>query len=173
MTDKQTEPVVNATTQGEVNKDNKNQTDENTKPFKTFATEDEYNNSIKSEVSKGKNSLLQEIGVKSVKEAKDYLDKANQYSELETKYSSLQDEHVLTKFGVKSEFKDEALLLAKTRVKDDVKLEDAMKDVLTKMPSLVDKNIFDANIGADRSKGKVETDSSSKHINKIAPWVKL
>lgn len=140
-------------------------------PFKSFATEEEYNKAIKSEQSKAKNELLKEMGVKSVQETKDALAKVASFDELNTKYQKLEENLTLTELGVKDEFKDEALLLAKSKVTDEMGLKDALTDVIKKMPNLAKAPIADIIIGTERGDKKEieEENSASKRIAEKHP----
>lgn len=147
----------------------------NEQPFKTFATEEEYNKMIKSEQSKAKNELLKEMGVKSVQETKDALAKAALFDELNTKYQKLEENLVLTELGIKDEFRDEALILAKSKVTDEIGLKDALVDVIKKMPNLAKSPVANIKIGTEKgdNKGIEEENSVSKRITEKHPWIKF
>lgn len=144
-------------------------------PFKSFATEEEYNKAVKSEQSKAKNELLKEMGVKSVQETKDALAKVASFDELNTKYQKLEENLALTELGVKDEFKDEALLLAKSKITSEIGLKDALSDVIKKMPSLAKAPMVDIKIGTEKgeNKGIEEENSASKRIAEKHPWIKF
>ncbi len=142
--------------------------------FKKFATEDDFNNVVKSERSKAKNEVLTELGVSSLSDVKDKLTTAStletDLTAIQAKYGELQENFELTKLGVKDEYRTEALTLAKSKITDDVKLADALKLVVDKMPVMASK-ITPQKIGGEKtieeSKNQIMTDLSKKY-----PWLK-
>lgn len=126
--------------------------------FKTFATEEEYNKVIKSETSKAKNSLLQEIGIKSVQEGREALTKASELeakiAEIETKYTQAAEELVIVSANIKPEFKEEALTLAKAKVTEEVPLDKALEAVVAKLPHLLNIDRQQTSIGGDRKESE-------------------
>lgn len=140
------------------------------KPFKTFATEEEYNNELKSTASKAKNELLNKIGVKSVDEATTKIAKGKESDEIATKYVELQEEVIVTRLGIREEYKSEALALAKLNVKDDVTLEEALTGVVKKLPVMADPK-RQVKLGTEKTKEQ-QDDEVKNGIKKKYPWIK-
>lgn len=151
------------------------QTEANPQPeaFKTFKTEEEYNNFVKSERSKAQHGLLKELGVEKLDEAKTGLTKyaslQNEHSELQNKHTELNEQYLLDKAGVNEKYREDALILAKAKVTEDVKLEDALKETVKVMPFLVGKGFTDSVGGERKTK---EDDDVTKTLSKKYPWLK-
>jgi len=141
------------------------------KPFKSFATEDEFNSAIKSERSKAQNLILKELGISSVKEGKETLSNTKELSEYKEKYNKLQEDLIVTKAGVKEEFKEEALTLAKTYTSEEVNLEQALEKVIEKMPIMLGKEQGKfRQLGGTKGDGQKEEISDA--IAKKYAWLK-
>jgi hypothetical protein len=140
--------------------------------FKTFASEEDFEKTLKSERSKAQAALLKELGIKSIDEGKDYITKANTFEkEIETVKSELQQTKeflALQELGVKEEYKDEALTLAKSQGGD---LKDALKSVIAKLP-IMSVKVGELNLGTDKAKDP-EEGTVQKHINDKYPWIKI
>ena len=147
--------------------------------FKTYATEDDYNNAIKSERSKAKNEILQELGIGNVKEGRDNMAKASalqtQLDEIADKNSKLEENLILNKNGVKEDFAQEALILAKGQVNDEVNLETALANVLNKFPTMRNTGFKTPSaVGTEKGKGKDEGEGTvKKHITDKWAWIEL
>jgi len=116
------------------------------KPFKVYASEDEYKKDAQSLSSKAKYALLQELNVKNLEEArakfseleftKSELKALNDIkAELDTakaEKQKLSENLLLTELGVKTELRDDFLTLAKSKVDEKTPLPDAAKSVLEK-----------------------------------------
>jgi hypothetical protein len=140
--------------------------------FKTFASEEDFEKTLKSERSKAQAALLKELGIKSIDEGKEFLTKASTYeNELETAKVELQRTKeflALQELGVKEEYKQEALTLAKSQGGD---LKESLKSVIAKLPIMSSK-VADINFGTDRPKDP-EEGTVQKHITNKYPWIKL
>lgn len=145
-------------------------TTETDAPFKTFATEEEFNKVIKSETSKAKHAVLQEIGVKSIQEVKDALTQAETFklkaTELETKHRQTEEELAVVSMNIKPELREEALTLA--RAKKDMPLNDALKAVVEKMPHFASVQRKVQALGGDRQEQHTDSTVSDKLKNKYA-----
>lgn len=146
------------------------------KVFKTFATEEEFTNAVKSERSKAKNEILTELGVKSVDDAKSALAAKTELETVKNTVTQLQEKLVLTENEVAEEFKNEALTLAKAGLKEGVDLDAALKQVLAKFPNMkkpssVIKGI-DA-VGTQPSAAPSEAAQVGKRISTKYPWIKI
>lgn len=143
-------------------------------PFKSFANEDEYNNAIKSERSKAKNELMKELGIKSVDEAKETFNKyATLQSEFETtkaEHQKLSEEIVLTKAGVKDDYKEEVITLARAKVSDEMTFEKAIEAVIEKMPMVIGKG-FQGRVGTQSTQEENDNSVQDK-LSKHYPWLK-
>ncbi len=120
-------------------------------PFKAFATENELNDFIGKQVqsasSKAKGDILNELGIKSVGEAKErfnslseldslkqtYAQTNQKYQELESQYKNVLEENtktkealVLTKYNIPETFQQDFLVLAKAGVKDKTEETEAV-----------------------------------------------
>lgn len=143
------------------------------KPYKTFNTQDEYDKFIKSESMKRVAELYKELGVQSKDELKAYKDAATDYNtlkdsydavntskaELEEKinaltknYNDLQNELLITEFGINKDQAEDFLILAKSKVSDTVDLKKACEDVVTAYPYFKENSVRDIfKIGSPKS----------------------
>lgn len=140
-------------------------------------TIDEYNKRIQSAASKGKNALLNELGIKSVSEfkslqerydstiAKADSDKKKYEDEVET----LKMELSLSKSNVDDAYKSDAITLAKSKVNNDVNFETALNEVLNKNPGWR-KNAAPIKMGTDKTEAGVSEISAS--LKAKYPWLK-
>jgi len=118
-------------------------------PFKVFKTKDEFEKEVQSVSSKAKYSILSEIGIKSVIEAKQALSELNsakselaklselrlELDKMNAEKSKLSEELVLTKYGVQEDVKVEVLTLAKAKLPEfENNLEKAMEATIKKFP---------------------------------------
>ena len=162
MADENLTPT-NSTTEGQ---------DNGGTPFKTFATEEEYNTALKSERSKGKGELLKELGVDKLETAKTAITKVQeletQLNTTKSEFQKAQEELVLLQVGVKEEFKNEALTLAKAQVKDGVDLKAALTTVITKLPSMAVPTGLKGNLGGESNSNqtKSEQDGINAELSK-------
>lgn len=152
---------------------------EKNKPFKSFASEDEYNNTLKSERSKAKNEVLKELGVNKLEEAKQKISATDEVSKdlanYKSKVDNLEQDLALKDVGIKDEFKDDALTLAKARMSEGKTLTTALSEVVERMPNMASQKEGVKKIGADKGKGK-DDDTSTAQADKLKqkyPWLKL
>ena len=141
---------------------------EEQKPFKVFATEEEYRKEVQSAKSNGKFEILKEIGVKNLDEVrtrfteleavKNELVEASKFKdELETiklERQSLEENLLVTKLGVREDVKDDFLVLSKAKMTstEGISLEDAMKQTLEKYTSFKNEDSIVANkIGTEKT----------------------
>jgi hypothetical protein len=140
--------------------------------FKTFASEEDFEKTLKSERSKAQAALLKELNIKSIDEGKETLTKATTYeSELESTKSELQKTKeflALQELGVKEEYRAEALTLAKSQGGD---LKEALKNVIAKLP-IMSVKVAELNLGTDKPKDP-EEGTVKKHIGDKYPWIKI
>lgn len=110
-------------------------------PFKAFATEEEFNNFVKSTSSKAKHSILQALETNSVDEGKQKMSQAEQLAEdlqkTVTRLNQLEEENAVVRLGINEEFRSEALTLAKAKVDESTNLEAALAEVTKKFPNLL------------------------------------
>ena len=145
--------------------------------FKSFSTEEEYNNALKSEKSKGKGEIMKELGISSVDEGKASLTKTGQLQEelntYKTKATQLEESLTLNKLGVREDYSEEALSLAKSKVNDKVDLSTALGEVIKKFPMMTSKT--QKNIGGDKGEGDPTEDQGDikTELNKKYPWLNL
>ena len=146
--------------------------------FKAFTTEDEYNNSIKSERSKAKNEILVELGLTNVAEGKEALTKAStlqtEFEAATTKASKLEENLALTKLGIADTYAEEALALAKPKVNDKMDLTAALTEVSKKFPVMLGKTIVPApGVGGERQEDISQADEGTLKANlkKKYPWL--
>jgi hypothetical protein len=142
------------------------------KHFKTFTSEEDFEKTLKSERSKAQAALLKELGIKSIDEGKETLTKATTYeSELESTKSELQKTKeflALQELGVKEEYRAEALTLAKSQGGD---LKEALRGVIAKLP-IMSVKVGEISLGTDKSKDP-EEGTVKKHIGDKYPWIKI
>jgi hypothetical protein len=149
---------------------------EETKVFKTFATEEEFTNAVKSERSKAKNEILTELGVKSVDDAKAALAAKQELEAVKLNVAQLQEQLVLTQNSVADAYKNEALTLARANLKEGVTLEAALKEVLVKFPNMVKPTSVAKgieNVGIDSTVAPKTEATIGKNITTKYPWIKL
>lgn len=145
-------------------------------PFKVFQTEDDYNKEVKSAESRGKFSVLERLGVKSIDEAKTNLSKSatleTELNETKSKYQTLEQDYHLSKAGVKDEYKEEVITLAKAKVNDETTFDKALEAVVQKMPFVTGK-AFQGQVGGEG--GRHEGDGEKalvEQLSKKYPWIK-
>jgi hypothetical protein len=147
-----------------------------TKVFKTFATEEEFTNAVKSERSKAKHEILTELGVKSVDDAKAALAAKQELEAVKLNVAQLQEQLVLTQNSVADAYKNEALTLARANLKEGVTLEAALKEVLVKFPNMVKPTSVAKgieNVGIDSTVAPKTEATIGKNITTKYPWIKL
>ena len=150
--------------------------EETKQPFRAFESEDDYNREIKSERSKAKKEVLDELGIKSINEAKTNLSKSatleTELNETKSKYQTLEQDYHLSKIGVKDEYKEEVITLAKARVDDETTFDKAVEAVVEKMPFMTGK-AFQKQVGSQP--GQTE-ETGEKTVNEQLarkyPWIK-
>jgi len=151
----------------------------NESAFKSFASEEEYNNTLKSERSKAKNEVLKELGVNKLEEAKQKISATDEVSKdlasYKSKVDNLEQDLALKDVGIKDEFKDDALTLAKARMSEGKNLTTALGEVVERMPNMASQKEGVKKMGADKGKGK-DDDASTAQADKLKrkyPWLKL
>lgn len=170
--------------QGEGAGDNVEETkvEETKTSYKSFETEDEYNQAIKSERSKAKNEVLKSLGIDNLDEGKTQLTKASKLEEelrsTKVKTTELEEQLTLTKNGVKEDYAKEALELAKSKVNDEVDLSTALGEVIKKFPMMASETPTKSkpNVGGEKNNEKKDTDdqaSIKENLKSKYPWLKL
>lgn len=150
--------------------------EETKQPFKAFESEDDYNRTIKSERSKAKKEVLDELGIKSIDEAKTNLSKSatleTELNETKSKYQTLEQDYHLSKAGVKDEYKEEVITLANAKVNDETTFDKALEAVVEKMPFVTGKP-FQKQVGSQPGQ-KEETGEKTvtEQLAKKYPWIK-
>ena len=149
-------------------------------PFKSFATEEEFNNFVKSTSSKAKHSILQEFETTSVDEGKQKMSQAEQLQKdlqiAVTRLTQLEEENAVVKLGVNEEFREEALTLARSKVSDSKTLDAALQEVTQKFPNLLKGVIVQGEkiekIGGEKTQVKPSDANSVKdNLKKKYPWL--
>lgn len=108
-------------------------------------TQKQVDEIIASRVARERSEILKELGVESIDDAKSRIAKVG---ETEQELTKKEREIVLIKTGIKEDKYQEALALAKLR--GDVPLEDALKQVVADYPSLVGRtDSFGKTAGAE------------------------
>jgi hypothetical protein len=150
------------------------------KPYKSFKEESDYLNTMKSERSKAKNELMKELGISSVDDAKTTFKKASdlegEINTYKTKTSELEESLTLTKNGVKDDYADEALSLAKSKVGEDKDLATALGEVIKKFPMMASKAQQVESVGSDKGgedKGQDDQGKVKSELKKKYPWLDL
>jgi hypothetical protein len=165
---------------------------EESKPFKVYSSEDEYKKELQSVASKAKFALLQELNLKNLEEArakfteleftKSELKALNDVkAELDAAKSEkqkLSENLLMTELGVKTELRDDFLVLAKNKVSKDLPLEDAAKSVLEKYTYFKGSNDVAAQvaqkIGTEKKPQQVDfKEEEKKRLMKLYPHLKL
>ena len=147
------------------------------KPFKVFATEEEFNKSLQSERSKAKHEVLKELNANSVDAVKETLTAyqvvQKTAEELKAKTSKLEEQLVVTQLGILPEFIQEAITLAKT--KTDKPLTDALAEVVSKFTNMVAKIGVkpEVKLGTEANPQEDLAATQASNILKKYPWVKL
>jgi len=163
----ETPPVVNENTQTPVT------------PYKAFATEEEFDKYTQSLSSTAKGSILKDIGVANVQEAKDKLVKITELEGIQTKYTELEAKHtvvvaeneltketlILSKYDVPETFKDHFKTLVKAGVTVDKNIEDSAKEVFESLNlTKVNNKIV---IGGSSSKVEVTSKEMQEKLRKL------
>ena len=123
---------------------------------------------IQSAKSKAKYSILQELGVTSVKEFKDYkssldttlTENQQKLSDLMSQNSALSEKIAVINSGINEEYKEQALKLAHLEVNDNVTIEQALEKVVGEFP-FFKKGVANPKIGMDKST------VTNNHVNDI------
>lgn len=122
---------------------------------KTF-TQEQVKGIAAKESKKAQENLLKELGIDDFESAKEGLQKFKEYQEsqkseaekkeealkakdeeinsIRSKHDSLLAENSALKLGVKEEFLEDVITLARAKVTDEVTIDTAMKDVISKYP---------------------------------------
>lgn len=149
------------------------------KPFKSFASEEEYSNAVKSERSKAKNEVLKELGVNKLEEAKQKISATDEVSQdlasYKSKVDNLEQDLALKDVGIKDEFKDDALTLAKARMSEGKNLTTALGEVVERMPNMASQKQGVKKMGANKGEDK-DDKASTQQADKLKqkyPWLKI
>lgn len=136
--------------------------------YKNFATEEDFEKTLKSERSKAQAAMLKDLGITSIDQGKEYLTKATTFEkELDGVRSELQQTKeflALQELGVRDEYKQEALTLAKSQGGD---LKDALKSVIAKLP-IMSVKAGELAVGTQKT-ADVEEGTVKKHIGERYP----
>ena len=171
---------------GEISPETK--TDIEVDEFKLPATKEEYEISIKAAVNKEKTNFLKELGVKSVKEYKESISKAEEalskHEELikqneqiikekesiSHEYENLKQTSALDRLGVKEEYREDLVKLAKDKVTADNSFEAVVKNLVeTKYQHTVQKP--QVKIGTEKT-DQQSGQSTSSELHKKYSWIK-
>ena len=163
----------------DVGKDSIDKTDQETKPFKTYATEEEYQKELKSLESKAKHGILQKLGINSVDEGTQNRTKAEQLEkDLKStvqRLNELEEENALVRVGVQDEYREEAVTLARAKVNDKVNFETALKQVSEKFPNLLGvqkKGVEKVGSQGSEKDPKTGSEQLTEKLAKKYPWLK-
>jgi len=156
--------------------------------FKLPTTKEEYEISVKAAVNKEKTNFLKALGVKSVKEYKESISKAaealSKHEELikqneqiikekesiSHEYEKLKQTSVLDRLGVKEEYREDLVKLAKDKVTADNSFETVAKNLVeTKYQHMVQKP--QVKIGTEKTEQESVQSTSSKLHTKYK-WIK-
>lgn len=164
------------------------------KPYKTFNTQDEYDKFIKSESMKRVAELYKELGVNSKEELKAYRDSATEYNtlresydtlntsngelqdkfnELSKNYTDLENELLITQFGINKDNANDFLILAKSKVSDTVDLKKACEETVTAYPYFKENIVRDIfKIGSPKSE-VIEREMTSDEMAQLRQYFNL
>mgnify|MGYP001264752839 CR=1 FL=1 len=159
------------------------------KEFKLPTTKEEYDTLVKSAVNREKTNFLKELGVKSVKEYKEQLSKAEealsknedlikqseelikQKEELSQQYESLKQTSTLDRFGVKEEYRDYLIKLAKDKIDAEHSFESVLQNLVeTKYQHTIQKG--NIKIGSEKTQIQKDSTSVSPELISKYPWLK-
>jgi len=123
---------------------------------------------IQSARSKSKYEILQELGISSVKEFKEYknsLETINnennkKISDIQSQNSALKEKLAVINSGINEEYKSQALKLAHLEVNDNITIEQALEKVVGEFP-FFKKGVANPKIGMDKST------VTNNHVNDI------
>ena len=151
------------------------QTAENeNKPFKTFATQEDYDKAIKSEASKQKLEWMREVGVQSVDEYKTtkskYDEATKNYDQVVKERNDLSDKLLVRELDVSDDFANDLLTLAKANVSKDKDLKTAASEVLGKNPSWKTNRARTIKIGTE--KAAPAQSLTQDNLGNRYPWLK-
>lgn len=127
---------------------------------KTF-TQEQVNGIAAKESKKAQENLLKELGVEDFESAKDGLQKLKEWQESQkseaekkeealkakddeindykSKYETTLAENSALKLGVKSDYLEDVITLAKAKLSDQVSMDEAMKEVVEKYPHFTNR----------------------------------
>lgn len=157
--------------------------------FKLPSTQEEYDNLVKAAVNKEKTLFLKELGVKSVKEYKEQVSKAQEAlsqheamvkqteeiakekESLSQQYETLKQTSVLDKLGVREEYREDMIKLARDKVTESVTFEAALQNLVgSKYQYTTIKGAV--KIGAEKTSIDNVDNSSSSELHKKYSWIK-
>lgn len=149
-----------------------------TKPFKTFETEEDFKKVIQSESSKAQYKLLQELGVDKLDDVKAWKASNEELATVkadkeakDAKIAELSTELTFTKLGVKDEFRSDLLALAKASVNEDTDFETATKAVVERHPHMIAAKKQSIVMGGDRGTGKPDGEGTSEALRRKYPFL--
>lgn len=165
--------IVDETTADVSNSETTQVNSEMDKPYRTFATEEDFNKFIKSESMKRVNELYKELDVKSMDELKTFKESSKLYSELKSSYDdlntsktsleeqfnsiktendSLRNSLLINRLGVNEELSKDFLTLAASKMDENTSLEQAAESVLQLYPYFKNNTVKDIfKIGSPKS----------------------
>jgi hypothetical protein len=160
----------------ETTTDSTTTTEDKKEPYKVFEKEEDYQKVVQSQRSKGKKEALDDLGSKSLDEAREKFSKTasleTELNETKSKYKELEEQYTLSEFGVKDDYKEEVLVLAKGKVNEETTLKDAMKGVVEKMPFVTGKKL-QQQVGTSQTENNDnDPDQITKTLAKKYPWIK-
>lgn len=150
--------------------------------FKLPTTKEEFEKTMKAAVNREKTNFLKELGVKSVKEYRERVSLADEslskYQELTqanqellTKYEDIKQEALLDNLGVKTDYREDLVKLAKSNVSETKSFEDALKELVeTKYQHTVAKGT--PKIGFEKTNKEKESSTISPDLQKKYNWLK-
>lgn len=150
------------------------QQDKPAEPFKTFATQEDYDKAIKSEASKQKLEWMREVGVQSVDEFKTtkskYDEATKNYDQVVKERNDLSDKLLVRELDVGDEYANDLLTLAKSKVSPDKDLKAAASEILDKNPGWKVSRAQSIKIGTEKaSPAPVQTDDK---LSARYPWLR-
>jgi hypothetical protein len=144
------------------------------KPYKVYETQEEYDKSFKSEVSKAKNDWMKQVGVASVDEFKEKSAKADEAikerDQLAKEKVDLTERLVVAELGVADDRKDDLLTLARAKATAGKSLKDAAAEVLEANPNWAKDRSRPADFGVGKSE-RPNTQQEDPLASRY-PWLK-
>lgn len=145
-------------------------------------SKEEYDVALKSAENRAKTEILKELGVKSIKEFKqstaEINDRVSKFESLETEYneykskleeaegkiSHLTEQRALDKFGVKDDYRDDLLTLAKAMNSENI--EAALESLVQEKYSYTVNQSSPVKMGTEKHKEARQSELSSETLKK-------